>query len=120
MSKISLLNIRGLIPKTVPSKVPYIGNLLLYEGQLAFALTETWLTADHNDAECYIPGYTLYRQDRKRQRSGRGRNSGGVALYLKDQYASSTENIFSFSSGVIEALGIHIHISSLYRESFTI
>ena len=108
MSKISLLNIRGLIPKTVASKVPYIGNLLLDEGQLAFALTETWLTADHNDAECYIPGYTLYRQDRKRQRSGRGRNSGGVALYLKDQYASSTENIFNFSSGVIEALGIHI------------
>ena len=75
---------------------------------MAFALTETWLTADHNDAECHIPGYTLYRQDRKRQRSARGRNSGGVALYLQNHYASSTEQIFNFSSGVIEAVGVHI------------
>ena len=75
---------------------------------MAFALTETWLTADHNDAECYIPGYTLYREDRKRQRSGRGRNSGGVALYLQNHYASSTEQIFNFSNEVIEAVGVHI------------
>ena len=102
------MNIRGLIPKTVPTKVPYIRNLLFDEGQLAFALTETWLTSDHNDAECYIPGYTLYRQDRERQRSGRGRNSGGVAVYLQDVYASSTEQIFNHSSGVIEAVGIHV------------
>lgn len=102
------MNIRGLIPKTVPTKVPYIKNLLFDDSQLAFALTETWLTDDHNDAECYIPDYTLYRQDRKRQRSGRGRNSGGVAIYLLDQYASSTEQIFHYSSGVIEAVGIHI------------
>ena len=108
MRKISLLNIRGLIPKTIPSKVPYVENLLIDEGQLAFALTETWLTPDHNDAECYIPGYTLYRQDRERVRSGKGRNSGGVALYLQDRYASSTEQIFNFSSGVIEAVGVHI------------
>lgn len=108
MNKISLLNIRGLIPKTVPTKVPYIKNLLFDEGQLAFALTETWLTDDHNDAECYIPDYTLYRQDRNRQRSGRGRNSGGVAIYLQDHYASSTEKIFSYSSGVIEAVGIYV------------
>ena len=108
MNKISLLNIRGLIPKTVPTKIPYIRNLLFDEGQLAFALTETWLTDDHNDAECYIPGYTLYRQDRKRQRSGKGWNSGGVALYLQDHYAPSTEQIFNYSSGVIEAVGIYI------------
>ena len=108
MNKISLLNIRGLIPKTVPTKVPYIENLLSDEGQLAFALTETWLTDGHNDAECYIPGYTLYRQDRKRPRSGKGRNSGGVALYLHDNYASSTEQIFNHNSGVIEAIGVYI------------
>ena len=102
------MNIRGLIPQTVPTKVPYIKDLLLDEGQFAFALTETWLTDNHNDAECHIPGYTLYRQDRKRQRSGRGRSSGGVALYLQDHYASSAEQIFGYSSGVIEAIALHI------------
>ena len=50
----------------------------------------------------------MYRQNRKRLRSGKGRNSGGVALYLHDNYASSTEQIFNHNSGVIEAIGVYI------------
>ena len=99
------------------TKVPYIENLLYSEGLLAFALTETWLTDDHNDAECHIPGYTLYCQDRKRPRSGKGRNSGGVALYHEDRYIPSTEQIFNYSGGVIEAVGIYVAtLNVVYRQ----
>ena len=65
------MNIRGLIPRTVPTKVPSIANLCCDEAHLDFALTETWL-ADHNDAKTQITGYSMYRQDRKRLRSGKG------------------------------------------------
>ena len=81
LTTFSLMNIRGLVPLTVPSKVPYIRDLLNESSQLAFGLTETWLS-DHSPAELHIPGYTLYHQDRIRPRSRRGRDSGGVALYI--------------------------------------
>ena len=97
-----MMNIRGLVPRTVPSKVPYIMDLLYDSSLLAFALTETWLD-DHKDAELHIPGYSLYRQDRIRPRSKRGRSSGGVALYIRDDQAISSEIVFNYSSGVIEA-----------------
>ena len=101
------MNIRGLVPRTVPSKIPYIRDLLSESNQLAFALTETWLS-DHNPAELHIPGYSLYRQDRVRPRSRRGRDSGGVALYIRDDQTTTAKVVFTFSSGVIEALGIHL------------
>jgi hypothetical protein len=34
------------------------------ENTVIIALTETWLTADHLDAEVRIPGFHLYRADR--------------------------------------------------------
>ena len=71
------------------------------------ALSETWLS-EHHDAEIHIQGYSLFRQDRAQTKGKRGRNSGGVAVYVRDDAASNTEIIFTFSNGVIEALGIHI------------
>ena len=71
------------------------------------ALSETWLS-EHHDAEIHIQGYSLFRQDRTQTKGKRGRNSGGVAVYVRDDAASNTEIIFTFSNGVIEALGIHI------------
>ena len=83
----SLWNCRGLKPRTVPSKVPYIQDLVREQDQLFIVLTETWLR-DHSDAELDIGGYTLFRQDRKRQRKKRGRDSGGVAVYMKNDLAA--------------------------------
>ena len=82
LTTFSLMNIRGLVPRTIPSKVPYIRDLLNESSQLTFALTETWLS-DHSPAELHIPGYTLYHQNRIRPRSRRGRDSGGVAIYMR-------------------------------------
>ena len=66
------------------------------------ALTETWL-AGHTDAELSIDGYTLFGQDRKRpenrQQEGkrlgnrRGRDSGGVAFYIRKDIAADMETI---------------------------
>ena len=107
LTTFSLMNIRGLVPRTIPSKVPYIRDLLNESSQLTFALTETWLS-DHSPAELHIPGYTLYHQNRIRPRSRRGRDSGGVAIYIRDDQAISSEIVFTFSNGVIEAIGVQL------------
>ena len=70
-------------------------------------LTETWLS-DHLDAEISIEGYQLFRGDRKLHKPKRGRESGGVAFYVRDDAVANTETIASFSNGMVEILGIHM------------
>ena len=93
--------------ETRPSKVPYVASLLSDPSQVAFALTETWLTPDHEEAEITVPGFAPFRADRK-QRAKAKRGSGGVALYLRDNLAITAEKVFEYSCGVIEAVGVHI------------
>ena len=102
------MNIRGLIPQTVPSKVPYIKDILDESSAGTFALTETWLNESHLDAETHIKGYVLFRADRIRKKSSHGRSSGGVAVFVREDYALTAETIFSYSNGVIESIGVHI------------
>ena len=104
------MNIRGLIPQTVPSKVPYIKDILEQSTSTpaVFALTETWLNESHLIAETHIEGYSLITANRKRKKARHGRSSGGACVYIADYYACSTETIFSYSNGVIESLGVHI------------
>ena len=109
------------MPRTVPTKVPFISDLLSQSSQLFMALTETWLR-DHTDAELKIDGYTLFRSDRHRLKwKKRGRDSGGVALYLRDDIATTAEPVLRFSNGVVEVLGVHIKAENivifvLYRQ----
>ena len=107
LTTFSVFNIRGLKPRSTPSKVGTISDLLYDSSQLFMALSETWLS-EHHDAEIHIQGYSLFRQDRTQTKGKRARNNGGVAVYVRDDAASNTEIIFTFSNGVIEALGIHI------------
>ena len=116
----SIFNVQGLKPRTVPGKVPYIQDLLQTSKQLFIALTETWLR-DHTDAELDIEGYTLFRQDRQRPRKRGGRDSGGVAFYLRNDIASDVETILQYSNGVIEILGLYVKakdliLVNLYRQ----
>ena len=99
----SYLNIRGLIPQTVPSKIPYITDELQESSAIAFAVTETWLNQSHLEAELFIAGYTIKRKDRIRRKSKTGRSSGGVAVYIRDDHAISSEILFSYTNGVIES-----------------
>ena len=107
------MNIRGLVPQSVPSKVPYIKDILEESTPAVFALTETWLNESHQIAETHIEGYSLITANRKRKKSSHGRSSGGAGVYIADNHAISTETIFSYSNGVIESLGVHIQTLNL-------
>ena len=82
--------------------------------QLFIGLTETWLK-DHKDAELNIEGYQLFRSDRKRSKRGRrGRLSGGVAAYVREDIASKMELSLAFSNGVVEILGLNCPSENLF------
>jgi hypothetical protein len=83
-------------------------------------LTETWLR-EHKDAELQVEGYSLFRQDRLRSRRRRGRDSGGVAIYLREDLAVDAEPVLNYSSGVVEVLGIYskskkLLVFAVYRQ----
>ena len=120
LSHFSLVNIAGLKPQSVPSKVAYIEDLLKDKNQLFVALTETWLK-NHKQAELNIDGYSLYRADRKGRAHTRGRYSGGAAIYLRSDLAATTEKLLSFSNGFVETVAVHsekdnLLICAIYRQ----
>lgn len=99
----TLFNVQGLKPLTVQSTVPYIQDRLREKNQLFIALSETWL-ADHKDEEVNIPGYTIFRGDRSRKKARKGRSSGGVALYFREDIGATMEVISRYSDGVNEGI----------------
>ena len=76
-------------------------------------MTETWLTNSHLAAELQIDGYSIFRQDRQRKKAKFGRSSGGVAVYVRDEYAVGVETLFQFTNGTIESLGISVPVLNL-------
>ena len=83
-------------------------------------LTETWLHK-HLDAEINIEKYSIFRVDRSRPKKKRGRCSGGVAVYIREDIAAGTEILFQYSCGVIEAIGLmitslNLFVSVVYRQ----
>ena len=60
------MNVQGLAPQTVQSKVPFISDSITHDNQLFIGLSETWLK-NHKDAELEIEGYTLFRCDSSRK-----------------------------------------------------
>ena len=103
----SVFNVQGLRPQTVQSTVPYIRDRLIGKNQLFMAMSETWLH-NHKDGEINVNGYTLFRSDREREKARRGRASGGVALYVRDDLAATMEPVLVFSNGVNEVLGVFL------------
>ena len=117
------MNIAGLKPQTTPSKVPFIEDVLKNQNQLFMCLTETWIKR-HTQAELAIDGYKLYRSDRMGRLHTRGRYSGGAALYLRQDIAATSEQLLSFSNGVVEALVTYsqkenLLIAVVYRQPDT-
>ena len=107
------MNIQGLKPRTTPTKVPFIQDLLINDRLLFIALTETWLR-EHLDAEVNVNGYKLFRQDRiKTKTTRKGRDGGGTACYLKNEVAANTDTIMNFSNEVVDVLGLYIKPKNL-------
>ena len=114
LSSFSVFNVHGLKPNTVPSKVPYIADLLAEKNQLFMAVTETWLH-NHKDGEIQVNGYKFFRGDRKRvKKTARGRFSGGVGCYVRMDIASTMEILVNFSNGVVELLCLYSKVHNLY------
>ena len=115
------MNIQDLKPKTKPSKVPYISDLLISNNELFIGLSETWIK-EQCEAELKIEGYTLFKSDRNRKKlSKRGRDSGGVAFYMRNDIAEDTNVIFQFSNDVVEALCVYsksenLVLGAVYRQ----
>ena len=113
LTPFTLFNIQGLKPRTVPTKVPFLQDLLQHNKQFFVALTETWLR-EHLYAELHVDGYTILRQDRLcTKRSRQGRDSGCVALYVREDLAATVEPIINFPNSVVEVLGLHIKAEDL-------
>lgn len=116
-----MFNVQGLITKTSVSKVPFIKDILNQNNQLFIHLTESWLY-NHKLAELQIPGYKSFQSDRDRvNRSQRGRFSGGVISYVRNDLAASINPLFSFSNGVVEVLCLfskleNLLLINLYRQ----
>lgn len=121
LSHFTVFNVQGLIPKTLISKVPIISDIIHENKSLFIALTETWLH-NHNNAEMHIEGYKIVNCERNiKGRSLKGRYSGGVVTYLRNDLAVSTETVLNFSNGVVEAQCMYskLHqliIVNLYRQ----
>ena len=99
--------------------MPFIRDTLKEHEMLFITLTETWLR-NHLDAELSIEGYTLLRTDRSRPKKRRGRDSGGVGVYIKNSLAPSTKKLLEFSNSVMEIMAvfiaeINIVLVSVYR-----
>ena len=108
----AFLNNQGLCPQTVPSKVPFIERILRCENSLFVGLSETWLKSQL-DAELKIEGYTLFRCDTKRKQKARGRHTGGVGTYVRDDIGCSCEVIYSHASECVQMICLYSSVENL-------
>ena len=85
------------------NKSPFLHDLATNRNCLWVAVTETWLNPGILDSEMlvHMPGYTIFRQDRK------GRQRGGVCLFLREDLTG--EVLSSSSNGVCEFLIVNVH-----------
>ena len=83
-------NVAGLYPSTNKVKVQYLGELANDKNAIIIALTESHLKSHILDAEISIPGFQVFRSDRKDHI-----NKGGVITFIKEEYASGVETLAS-------------------------
>ena len=65
-------------------------------------------------------GYSLFCQDRQ-WKNKKGRASGGVAFYIRNDIAVNTQAVLKYTDGVIDILGLYVKtknllIINLYRQ----
>lgn len=100
--KIGFLNINRLYYKLDQLQA------LLYQNDSdfhIFCLNETFLNETYMDYEVNIPGYNIFRRDRK------GKQGGGVAVYVKSSVPCVRRN--NYEKDDIEALWIEIPLRNL-------
>ena len=61
-----------------------MNNLRVKRSIDILALTETWVDETWNDVELAVPGYNLFREDRKSNSQSRSCAGGKVIIYACD------------------------------------
>lgn len=61
-----------------------MNNLRVKRSIDILALTETWVDETWNDVELAVPGYNLFRKDRKSNSQSRSCAGGKVIIYACD------------------------------------
>ena len=79
---------------------------------LFVGLSETWLS-NQRAQELEIEGYTLFRCDTARMKKSRGRHTGGVGIYVRDDIGCSCDVIFSHASESVQVVCLYSTIENL-------
>lgn len=101
--KIGHLNTRSLL-----AGFNDLSYMVIHNSFDAFLVSETWLSADVPSDTVMLPGYTLFRNDR---RTGRG---GGVAAYIKSKFISEQIPIDIQNNNNVEHIWIRIKLNKSY------
>ncbi len=117
MVTIPSANIRGLSLSKDRTKPDQLGDMAREANSVAIALTETWLSPQHEDAEISIPGFALYRADRA------SRARGGAAIYLREdiaavpilEYSCDTVEVLALKARALEAILYVVYWPPVYR-----
>ena len=100
VSNILYVNIRGLLVMNDRAKVRKLGAIATNSGCFGIIITETWLTEDMIDKEIEIPGFKVFRADRKE------RKRGGVCIYIKSDISAMM--CLSYSNCVTECVIVKV------------
>ena len=63
-----------------------------YKNCNVFCFTETWLTPPYHDSLAQPPGFTLFRQDRDNEVTGKSKG-GGVCFLVNNQWCADVKII---------------------------
>ena len=102
-----VLNGQGLLPR---GKILQITDIATEHNSPYICITESHLNQNILDAEISIPGFAVYRSDR------RYRSHGGVVTWLRSDLAVMKEH--KFSNGVCDTLSLYIPSLSLVLINF--
>jgi hypothetical protein len=100
MSTILSLNIRGLSLARDRAKHLQLRDRMSMANSIGAVVTESWLNPNMCDAEVAIPGFSVFRADR------RDRIRGGVAIYLREDLAAV--QVLNFSNSTVEAAVVKV------------
>ena len=103
--KIAHLNVRSLKSR---ENFILVKDAIQSAGFDIFTISETWLDSSVTDAFVYVPGYSLFRQDRGPQKAG-----GGLCVYTRDTLkVEYIENLSSVTSDGFQQLWLKIQTRS--------
>ena len=103
--KIAHLNVRSLKSR---ENFILVKDAIQSAGFDIFTISETWLDSSVTDAFVYVPGYSLFRQDRGPQKA-----SGGLCVYTRDTLkVEYIEKLSSATSNGFQQLWLKIQTRS--------